>query len=86
MNRFAVEKVLWDLVSTPAQAAALSDMPETYLASRGLGLEERGLLARMDAKALIRLQINPMLVMRAWQMVRGRDQLARYIQELNTPD
>jgi len=32
---------------------------------------------------LIKLKINPMLVMRAWQMVHGRDQLPRYIAQLN---
>jgi hypothetical protein len=85
MNAHAVEKVLWDVVNAPATAPALRDTPAQYLAPYNLGADELALLSRMDAKALISLKINPMLVMRAWQMVHGRDQLPRYIAQLNAP-
>jgi len=83
MNTDAVEKVLWDVVNAPATAPALRDAPDRYLAPYKLGAEEHGLLARMDVRSMIDLGLNPMLVMRAWQMVHGRDQLPRYIQTLN---
>lgn len=83
MNAHAIEKVLWDLVNAPATAPALRDRPEQYLSPYNLGAQERSLLSPMDPKALIDLKINPMLVMRAWQMAHGRDQLPRYIEQLN---
>ncbi len=83
MNAHAIEKVLWDVVNAPATAPSLRDTPAQYLASYNLGADEHALLSNLDAKALISLKINPMLVMRAWQMVHGRDQLPRYIAQLN---
>ena len=83
MNADAVEKVLWDLVNAPATAPGLRDTPESYLAPYPLGAEERAVLAALDPRALMELRINPMLVMRAWQMVHGRDQLPRYLALLN---
>lgn len=84
MNRDAVEKVLWDVVNAPATAPALRDAPERYLAPYRLGAEEHGLLAGMDVRSMMDLGINPMLIMRAWQMVHGRDQMPRYIAALNS--
>ncbi len=83
MNPHVVEKVLWDLVNAPAGAPALRDAPGQYLAPYRLGEPERRVLAPMDPRALIDAGVNPMLVMRAWQMVHGRDQLPRYIAQLN---
>jgi hypothetical protein len=82
MNRYAVEKVLWDIVSEPAKAAAFRDQPAEFLGSYRLGGAEADLLHRMDVKTLLALRINPMLVMRSFQMVQGRDQLPKYIRLL----
>lgn len=82
MNRYAMEKVLWDVVSDPPKAAALRERPAEFLAAYRLGADEADVLRRMDVKRLVALRINPMLVMRSFQMVHGRDQLPKYIRLL----
>lgn len=82
MSRYGVEKVLWDIVSEPPKAAAFRERPVEFLGTYPLGPDEADLLQRMDVKKLIALRINPMLVMRSFQMVQGRDQLPKYIRML----
>jgi hypothetical protein len=84
MNRYAIEKVLWELVSDPANAAALRTDPGRFLGGFRLGEAEARLLREMDVQALLGLRLNPMLVMRAYQMVHGRDHLPQYLQKLKT--
>ena len=82
MSRYTVEKALWDVVSHPDHATALREGPEGFLGRYCLSEAQADLLRQMDVQALLALQINPMLVMRAFQMVHGRDQLPEYLRRL----
>jgi hypothetical protein len=84
MNRYAIERVLWELVSDPSSAAALRADAARFLGGFRLGEPEARLLREMNVQALLGLRLNPMLVMRAYQMVHGRDQLPQYLQKLKT--
>lgn len=82
MSRYTVEKVLWDLIG-PAQAAEkFRADTEAFLDAYPLEPSERALLKVMDVRAIAALRINPMLLMRAWQTVFGRDQRQKYFQQL----
>ena len=85
MNRYALEKALWDVVSHPDHATALREGPEGFLGRYCLSQAHADMLRQMDVQALLALQINPMLVMRAFQMVHGRDQLPEYLRRLAHP-
>ena len=82
MNRYTLEKALWDVVSDPARAAALRETPGQFLGGYRMAEDESALLRDMDVKAMLALGINSMLVMRAFQMVHGRDQLPQYLKRL----
>lgn len=82
MSRYTIEKVLWDLIGHPQVADRFRADTETFLDAYPLEPPERALLKNMDVRAIVALRINPMLLMRAWQAVFGRDQRPKYLQQL----
>lgn len=82
MSRYTLEKVLWDLVQQPQSAPMFRADPATLLDHYRLEPSESELLAKMDVRAMAALGINPMLLMRAYQTVFGKEQLAQYLQRM----
>jgi hypothetical protein len=76
MSSYTIEKVLWDLVGQPALAERFRSDIEPFLDGYPLEPTER---------ALVALRINPMLLMRAFQCVYGRDKRPEYLRRLATP-
>jgi hypothetical protein len=82
MSRYTIEKVLWDLVRQPQTGPEFRTNPDPHLDRYPLDPSERNLLKQMDVQAISALGINPMLLMRAYQMVFGKDQLPQYLQRM----
>jgi len=82
MSSFTIEKVLWDLVQGPQSGHAFRMDPEGYLGQYPLAPVEIELLTKMDVRAMANLSINPMLLMRAYQAVFGKEQMAKYLQHM----
>jgi hypothetical protein len=82
MSSYTIEKVLWDLVQKPHTGPAFRADPDPHLDRYPLELSERTLLKSMDVRKLAARRINPMLLMRAWQAVFGKDQFAQYLKKI----
>jgi hypothetical protein len=82
MSVYTIEKVLWDLMEHPPKAQAFRADADAFLDGYPLAPSERRLLKEMDVKAIVDLRINPMLLMRAYQCVLGRDKRLAYLQQL----
>jgi hypothetical protein len=82
MSSYTVEKVLWDLVQKPQTGPEFRANPDPHLDRYPLEPSERDLLKSMDVQALAALRINPMLLMRAYQAVFGKDQFPQYLQRM----
>lgn len=82
MSSYTIEKILWDLVGQPALAERFRSDIEAFLDGYPLEPSERELVKAMDVQAIAALRINPMLLMRAFQCVYGRDKRSEYLQRL----
>lgn len=82
MSSYTIEKVLWDLVQQPHTGPAFRADPDPHLDRYPLEPAERELLKSMDVRALAAKRINPMLLMRAYQAVFGKDQFPQYLKQI----
>jgi hypothetical protein len=82
MSTYTIEKVLWDLVGQTQKAEAYRADTDAFLDGYPLAPAEREMLKNMDVQAIVALRINPMLLMRAFQCVHGRDKRLLYLQRL----
>ncbi|MFW7347763.1 MAG: hypothetical protein ACODTU_16915 [Pigmentiphaga sp.] len=83
MSLFAIEKVLWDICRDSTCAARYKADPASYLDAYALDAGEAELLRSLDVRGMVTLKVSPLLTMRAWQILRGRDQLPAYVKALN---
>lgn len=82
MSTNTIEKVLWDLVGQAHKPEAFRANTDAFLDAYPLEPSERDLLKNMDVQAIVALRINPMLLMRAFQCIYGRDKRPLYLQRL----
>jgi hypothetical protein len=82
MSTYTIEKVLWDLVQHPQTGPVFRADPDPHLDRYPLELSERELLKKMDVRTLAARRINPMLLMRAYQAMFGRDQFPQYLEKI----
>ena len=82
MSRFAIEKVLWEISQDSERAEKFRANPERYLAANALDPDEVEMIKALDVRAMVAHKVHPMLTMRAWQILRGRDQMPAYFKAL----
>lgn len=82
MSIYTVEKVLFDIVETPAATEKYKAAPDAFLDFYALEDDERRLILELDVHELVRRSINPMLTSRVFAAVKGREHMAEYRQRL----
>lgn len=85
MSNFAIEKLLWQACSNPADAGAFRAAPESYLGQFRIDDAERELLLAWDVTGLAARGVNPMLLMMSFNAVAGSGDMMEYITRINTP-
>lgn len=85
MSNFAIEKLLWQACSNPAEAGTYRTAPEDYLGRFRIDDEERALLLAWDVAGLADRGVNPMLLMMSFNAVAGSGDMMEYIMKINRP-
>ena len=85
MSNFAIEKLLWQACSNPADAGAFRSEPESYLGNFRIDDNERKLLLDWDVAGLADRGVNPMLLMMSFNAVAGGGDMMEYITKINRP-
>lgn len=82
MSVHMLEKLLWEVTQQPSRAAELKADPDRFLLTYALEAEEAALIKNLDVRGLMAREVNPMLIMRIWSIMKGRDQTAEYLRLL----
>jgi protocatechuate 4,5-dioxygenase alpha chain len=85
VSNFAIEKLLWQACSNPADAGAFRAEPEAYLKAFRIDDEERALLLDWDVAGLADRGVNPMLLMMSFNAVAGKGDMMEYVMKINQP-
>ncbi|WP_338617404.1 hypothetical protein [Pigmentiphaga sp. CHJ604] len=85
MSVYAIEQALFDIASDPQETNAYRADPRHFLTRYRLDPQECRLILDMDVKNLIGLAINPMLTMRAFTAIEGRDSMPEYMRRIRPP-
>ena len=83
MSINALEKALWQMYLNPADAQLFSADAQAYVNDFRLDQQEREKLASFDVNAMIAHGANPLLVMMAFQTVKGVQRMPEYFGIVN---
>jgi len=83
MSVNAVEKALWQIYLNPADAKRYGADARAYMSDFKLEDGERDALASFDVMAMINHGANPLLVMMAFQTIKGTHKLPEYLATVN---
>jgi len=83
MSIHMLEKALFDITGHPQRAAEFKADPDRFLREYALDAEEIRILKDLDVREMQARNANPMLVMRAFTCLEGRDRLPEYMRRLN---
>ncbi len=82
MSTHMIEKALFDIAASSANTADYQRSPTTFLSAYALCSAERRLVLELDVGEMLARQVNPMLAMRAFTAVRGRQSLPEYMRQI----
>jgi hypothetical protein len=82
MSTHMLEKVLFDVAATPQRAAEYSSNPDLFLSAYRLDDDEIQLIKQLDVREMMRRALNPMLLMRAFSALEGRERLPEYLRRM----
>lgn len=82
MSIHTVERALFDIASSPQIAAAYKADPQQFLSAYPLTPEEVTMILELNVAEMVRRQLNPMLAMRAFNTIEGRERMPEYIRRL----
>lgn len=71
MSTNALEKVFWQMGSAPAEFESYRASPEVYLEKFRLTEDERRLVLDLDVAQLLKVGVNPLLLMMSYAMIQG---------------
>lgn len=83
MSVNAVEKALWQIYLNPADAQRYGTDAQAYMSDFKLDDGERASLASFDVMGMINHGANPLLVMMAFQTIKGTHRLPEYLATVN---
>jgi hypothetical protein len=83
MSINALEKALWQIYLNPADKQRFCADARAYVKDFKLDEDERAKLASFDVMAMISHGANPLLVMMAFQTVKGVEKLREYFAIVN---
>jgi len=78
----SIEKVLWQVHTNPAEAERFRADPAAYIADFNLDPDERAWLTAFDAGAMAEAGVSSMVLMMAFQVLRGPQHMGEYMQSL----
>jgi hypothetical protein len=78
-----VERALFDIASSPARAAEYKADREKFLGAYPLQPDELQMVLELDVREMHTRGANPMLVMRAFSSIEGRERVPEYMRRLN---
>jgi len=82
MSIHTVERVLYDIASSPDRAGKYKADPAAFLAAYPLEGDEAVLVQELRFRELTGRGLNHMLAMRAFSALQGRDKVPDYLREL----
>jgi hypothetical protein len=82
MSTHMLEKLLFDVAATPQRAAEYSSSPDLFLSAYRLDDDEIQLIKQLDVREMMRRSLNPMLLMRAFSALEGRERLPEYLRRM----
>jgi hypothetical protein len=82
MSVHMLEKLLWEVTQQPSRAAEFKADPDRFLLAYALEADEVALIKNLDVRGMMACAVNPMLIMRIWSLIKGRDQTAEYLRRL----
>jgi hypothetical protein len=85
MSNFAIEKLLWQAFTNPAEAGAFRDDPDSYLGRFRIDDDERDLLKSWDVAGLADRGVNPMLLLMGFSTVQPGANMMEYVGRINRP-
>jgi len=83
MSINSLEMALWQSYIYPADTERFRSEPEAYLRSFDLDDNERTMALNWDVVGQINYGVNPLLMMMAWQAVRGLETFGTYLGLVN---
>ena len=85
MSINALEKALWQIYLNPADAESYGADAKAYLKDFRLDDKETAAAASFDVMGMINQGANPLLVMMAFQTVKGVQHMPEYFGIVNQP-
>lgn len=82
MSSHAIEKALWQVVTNPGDAQKFRADPEGFLAAFRLDKEERASLAALDVGALAARDVNCLLLLMAFNTLKGFENMPQYMRSM----
>jgi|TARA_R110002124_G_scaffold247388_1_gene412458 hypothetical protein len=82
MSINTIECLLFDVAASPELAGKLKGDPDGFMKSYALAPEEADLIRSLDMHEITRRGVNPMLAMRAFAAIEGRDQMPEYFRKM----
>lgn len=85
MSNFAIEKLLWQASTNPAEAGAFREDADGYLARFRVDEAEKALLKAWDVAGLADRGVNPMLLLMSFNAVQPGADMMEYVGRINRP-
>lgn len=85
MSTNALEKALWQIGTSPEEAASYREDPSAYASAFRLDPAEQHSLVSMDVGDLARREVSTLLLMMAHMAVKGPDAMPEYMESMNRP-
>lgn len=82
MTIYTVERALFEVISSPERLAQYKAEPEVVLRSYPLSADEVDLILKMNVSEIVRRGLNPMLAMRAFGAIEGRNNISEYFRRI----
>ena len=82
MSINSIERILWQVHTNPLEAERFRADPAAYIEDFNLDPEERTWLTAFDAGAMAEAGVSSMVLMMAFQVLRGPQHMGEYMQSL----
>lgn len=82
MSVNTIERILWQVHTNPIEAERFGADPTAYIKDFPLDPEERTWLTTFDAGAMAEAGVSSMVLMMAFQVLRGPQHMGEYMQSL----
>ena len=83
MSTYGIEKALWDITRERGQADAFRADAQHFLSAYQIDPSECLRVAALDVRALSDQGVGPMLLMAAWNTLRGPATMGQYLERMN---